>query len=769
MSPHAYDNLSRRRRTATLLLLTVLSACGPTERATVHGVVRDGRTGEALAGAFVRGPGSEARADETGRFTLSLPVDSDVQVRAAVLDRCPGEARVDVHKTDNAPITVNLFPRLEVEDAFPQVGFDRELRVTAQTRCDDDAVLQWRQLSGPDLGDRMRIEDDGRTLVVRTHPIGELVEPDPRLGMLPLSRKQRGDYRFELAVELPGGEEKREVRITAAPTSAGVFQVPTGGDVYLNGGENEAHRWTLLEKPERSAAEMIDPESRTPHFRADLYGQYMVRYEPTGLDINIQAGPYEEVPRDCGREGCHRAEDQGWLGTAHARTFQRGLEGELGDAFDETCWGCHATGVDFRIENGGLHRTAARLGWSQPDPHEGAFAEAPRTIRRHGSVWCSACHGPGRILPPQFHWEYGAKYQAGVCARCHDAVDDPDSPHQSWQYREWSASAMATFVRGEIAETPVPGELLDPALRLGCASCHSAQGFIAWRDTGSHVIPERGSVAAIACTTCHDPHDATHPSALRVFDRVDVIGGKDAEGLGAGALCATCHRTGIAEQESDAMAPHAPQADVLLGRGSQLLREPVPGAHSRLAQSCVACHMARPPEGDPLLGRAGGHTFSVRDTSSDSGLLSAASCASCHGTETPPQALGGIRDWDGDGNAEDVGRELDRGLREARAALRERIEAARVHDECAEPRLARDFVEREALLLLTDDEGTLLGDCDADGRFTGRESPVTVAQISRALRKVVWDLSLIEKDGSRGRHNPTFTFRLLTAIRTALR
>ncbi|NIS34809.1 MAG: carboxypeptidase-like regulatory domain-containing protein, partial [Actinobacteria bacterium] len=48
-----------------------LLACGSGESVEISGVVRDGRTGEALAGAEVRASGGgEATADEEGRFTV---------------------------------------------------------------------------------------------------------------------------------------------------------------------------------------------------------------------------------------------------------------------------------------------------------------------------------------------------------------------------------------------------------------------------------------------------------------------------------------------------------------------------------------------------------------------------------------------------------------------------------------------------------------------------------------------------------------------------
>jgi len=746
-------------------LLLGPAGCGPAEQRDVTGVVRDGRTGEALSDAVVRGSrGVETRSDDTGRFTLPLPVGSDRVVRAAQAQRCPGETRVDVTRDGAADVTVHLFPRVELEEEFLQVGFDQEVRIEATLRCDPEAVLRWSQATGPELApERFVVEDGGRLVRLRTLPLADLVALEDRLVVVSLSRAQRAEYRLAMETELGHGLEQRTVRVTAAGTTAGVFQVPTGADMYLDGGSFESHGWELLSKPEQSSAELIDADTRTPHFRPDRFGQYMVRHVPRGLDINIQAGPYDEVPRDCGREGCHRPEDRGWQATAHARTLRRGLSGELGEDFDERCWSCHANGVDPGVGNGSLLQVARRLQWSQPEPAGDLWEQAPRAVRRFGSVWCSACHGPGRILPPPFHWEYGAKYRASVCARCHDAVDDPDAPHDSWQQREWRAAPMATPVI-----SAAEGE---PALRRRCASCHSAQGFVAFTRRGEHIVPDAGSVEVVTCQACHDPHDGTRPRALRAYEDVDDVAGVPARGLGTGAVCVLCHRTGIAREGMDSAAPHAPQGDVLLGRGSHVIHGRMIGAHSQLANTCVACHMARPGADDPFLGRAGGHTFSVRDlaTVRPRAVVSPTACASCHGIDVPPQAIGGIRDWNGDGRADNVGEEFDRSLTAALQELRQRITFARVHDECETPTLARDWVERDALLVLTDGQGRLLGDCDGDGAIGRREHVVGVEQISREVRAMIWDVSMLDKDGSRGRHNPAFAFTILREVLRALR
>ena len=59
----------------------------------------------------------------------------------------------------------------------------------------------------------------------------------------------------------------------------------------------------------------------------------------------------------------------------------------------------------------------------------------------------------------------------------------------------------------------------------------------------------------------------------------------------------------------------------------------------------------------------------------------------------------------------------------------------------------------------------MLGDCDGDGRIGEGEM---LTALPRTLVDVAYDFSLIYKDGSRGLHNPGFTFGLLRQLETAL-
>lgn len=475
--------------------------------------------------------------------------------------------------------------------------------------------------------------------------------------------------------------------------------------------------------------------------------------------MNLQAGSYEDVPRDCGREGCHEGEARGWATTAHARTFRRGVTGELGADFNERCWTCHATGVDAGIDNGGMHHTAARRGWEQPDPSDDAWDDLPRFISRHGSVWCSACHGPGRIVPPPFRWQYGSKFQVGVCARCHDVDEgDADANHRSPHVEEWRLSPMSRFTR-DLGED-------DPALRAECSSCHSVQGFVTWRRTGEHVVPDRGTVEPLTCATCHDAHDSTNPRGLRVFDTSDPIAGRPAYDLGAGALCASCHRPALAWQGSPDAAPHASQASLLVGRGARTTPELEGGAHRFIANTCTRCHMTRPDADDPRYASVGGHTFSVR-ARRGAAELSRAACGPCHG-ETAPEAIG-AGDWNGDGTESPIAEEHDAAMSAVAEALQERILAANVSGACETPRAAAGIVDLDARLHLVDAQGALLGDCDSDGRIGEGETGATISALPRATADVAWDVALLRADGSRGVHNPAYTFAIFEAVRSRLR
>jgi hypothetical protein len=211
-------------------------------------------------------------------------------------------------------------------------------------------------------------------------------------------------------------------------------------------------------------------------------------------------------------------------------------------------------------------------------------------------------------------------------------------------------------------------------------------------------------------------------------------------------------------------APHAPQADVLVGRGARLAAALDDGEHRHVADTCARCHMARPSADDPRRGAVGGHTFAVR---APGGGVAPSACAPCHG-ETEPASIG-ARDWDGDGIRGGWSAEHERAMARVARRFRARLSQAAVRDDCAAPRRAADVVERDARLHLVDAAGQLLGDCDGDGRFGPGETEVTTRRLPAPLADAAHDLMLLRQDGSRGAHNPTFSFGVLRALAAELR
>jgi hypothetical protein len=133
----------------------------------------------------------------------------------------------------------------------------------------------------------------------------------------------------------------------------------------------------------------------------------------------------------------------------------------------------------------------------------------------------------------------------------------------------------------------------------------------------------------------------------------------------------------------------------------------------------------------------------------------------------PVQAIGGIRDWDGDGRADNVGREFREAIARVKRKLAARIRLTGIQDDCGTPVFAADVAPHQGRMVLVDADGHYLGDCDRDGNV-GAGRVVTVERLSDHMRRLVWDLGMIEADGSEGRHNPGFTFEVLRAIENDL-
>ncbi|HEY8430770.1 MAG TPA: carboxypeptidase regulatory-like domain-containing protein [Sandaracinaceae bacterium] len=185
------------RDTARTVALGAMLALGGCEQphVDIDGVVLDARTGAPIAGAQITtGGGRTVTTGPDGRFSVTAERGERVEARAD--GRCQARARV----TPGRPLTLRMFERLEAPaEVAAEAG--AEVRIEVRARCDEGATIAWRELAGPPIApDRWRVEDGGRTLIVR------------------LPRVEPAAYTFEAS--LPAA--RREVRIgsTRAPHRA---------------------------------------------------------------------------------------------------------------------------------------------------------------------------------------------------------------------------------------------------------------------------------------------------------------------------------------------------------------------------------------------------------------------------------------------------------------------------------------------------------------------------------------------------------------------
>ncbi|MBI2895189.1 MAG: hypothetical protein HYY06_16665 [Deltaproteobacteria bacterium] len=688
------------------LWLFGLVSCGPGAPSALTVTVEDGGGGPVfLARVEIDGPGG-VDADLTGGEGISRfegLASGRTLVSAALEPLCPSQAEVDLGPGQDGAVTLVLVDRLDLGPDLGQIGFGKTVDVTADVRCGRDPV-SWELLEG----DPALVSFDGPVANVQTMPLETVVDLDDRPGVVPVGPAASQRLRLRATVGSAGAAD--EIEVTAAPRAGGVFQVATGADLYLNGGATGPYSFELVDTPDGSASQLEDAASRTPRLRPDLFGTYRVRESVGGVEMDLEAGRYDEVPRDCGRVDCHPSEAEGFALTAHATTFDRALAGELGPSFDERCTLCHSVGSDPVVFMGGFDDVAAARGYEIEVPSD--VTAVPSKVRVLANIWCTSCHGPGRIIPRDDSWEWGAKYSAGVCAQCHDGA-----PQAATRVAEWRRAKMSRFSLDPD----------DPAVQRGCARCHSAQGFVAWQRSGSvAALPDMRTAQPITCAACHDAHSSGR-AQLR------VAGGEE----GSLALCATCHAAQaspeVPQDRDERRAPHAPQGEIVLEAGSP---------HS-FADACAVCHMAGE---DPLVGR---HTFAMRDPER---VPNGAACTGCHPGATDLDSFLALGDWDGDGAREAHVEEVD--------GLIDRLEddvtnvANDLESDACGGREPAGVGESAGRIVLVDGAGLDLGDCNGDGRIGADESSAVLPADQGDLYEAAFALLEATRDGSHGLHDP---------------
>ncbi|HWU38918.1 MAG TPA: cytochrome c3 family protein, partial [Candidatus Acidoferrum sp.] len=291
-------------------------------------------------------------------------------------------------------------------------------------------------------------------------------------------------------------------------------------------------------------------------------------------------GNWPVVTPDSGCMACHAtgavvdgltAPDQftPWISTAHATFFARGLEGITGNS--GTCLTCHTTGYDLAVatNNGGFDKVAAAAKWTYPATRKSGnwaamFSGGFGAVAKLSNIQCENCHGPqntssaGGSGGAHISGVKGAtradgstvaggtrvNFSAEVCATCHAS----GTGHHI--YSEWLT---------ESGDDPNPDKghaNLALAQAHPSCGCHSAQAFGKFVDQLNGGVVEydisisnppaytwsAADAQPQTCAACHDPHDATNPKQLRVYDNTPLLpSGYKAASLGKGALCVTCH------------------------------------------------------------------------------------------------------------------------------------------------------------------------------------------------------------------------------------
>ena len=666
------------------------------------------------------------------------------------------------------------------------------------------------------------------SLTFTTDPILTQLSPDTsRDNVMPIAPYEVGLYRLVVYVTNPAGAQTAAyAMVRSASKQPGLENVAVGLPVYLN--FTEVTPDFTFTKPSGSSAALATvlatPPTTIVTFTPDVAGIYSITEATSGDSFTIAAGTW------AGAYGPDGVFGNGTLGgapctlchndvtapnkfpsvsqTPHANMFISGITGLLGDGTlgmtgyepvdaapydnspidqttNEVCLSCHTVGFDQApvargVHNNGFNDVMKTFGWMFPGVLQASnwtnmVGQYP-TVAALANIQCDNCHGPSNSFahgssPDQLFERIG--WGAGVCYQCHDN----EGP-------EWSGSPHA-YLALSVSEATIQNMGTTAA---DCGRCHAAQGFVsylaqvsAYGFTGATNVLGFGTygttqLAGIGftvsqiqpqtCQTCHDPHDASNPAQLRMYDTAMLAAGFTASAVGEGALCMQCHNTrnGLRNDSTgvpDYSAPHtSSQADILMGQNSYFSN--ITGTttiyvskHANIADTCVTCHMTlnNPQNG---YGLQEAHTFTIAPE--EKGAI----CKNCHGS--------GV---DGSGLQTEV-----QGLLSALNTKLSNDVAAGINisgptvyvsniQTLVLPVTAATFasVRGQQGYQLWDNSGavyTVALSSITTGTSTGYVFPLNGANpTATTIVEAGWNYSLVNSDGSLGIHNPTYVLTIL--------
>jgi hypothetical protein len=640
------------------------------------------------------------------------------------------------------------------------------------------------------------------------------------VGVNPYSLEVADTAVLRVTVTTSSGKYTKDVTVKSDPgvvVTSGLENVPRGVPQLLQAVENGAgYAWTLTTKPSGSKATLAYAETRWPVIVPDVIGQYEIQENTSGDQLTLVVGLWvgaiagldPEDGKPVGKDDCiychdnHIAPDEftPWRNSGHAQIFEQNIDDPAGH-WNLGCAPCHTVGYDVGNDNGFDDRMAQE-GWTVPHGAPGNYAamfeKYPETAGL-ANVQCENCHGPNGSAahhPPAADAalaETRVSVSADVCGACHG------EPLRHGRFQQWQESGHANI---ELAEAEGPSN--------NCGRCHSAQGFLAWLDQGDLTLRLQGangnateselaalgmtvdSVQPQTCTACHDPHAQGNTSGepntatVRVEGNTSMLpAGFKANGVGHGALCITCHNTrnGAHNDETPASAtsysaPHvAAQGDVLMGENAYFVTPGSRGAHSYLANTCATCHMELTDPPAEFSYQLSGTNHSFR---ADLSI-----CGDCHG-----QFDGGTLQTATEASLEELAAALESAAKDELTGVG--IIHVRAYDEATDLYSSSDSAVANVTLDLsaTPIASIALGEAHGQAALTlTLQSPplsitwtdgstTTTSQVGVQLGslytddagsqgsrvysgngsffKGLWNLLLLEHDGSLGVHNPSF-------------
>ncbi|MFI5395593.1 MAG: hypothetical protein ACHQ9S_08670 [Candidatus Binatia bacterium] len=629
--------------------------------------------------------------------------------------------------------------------------------------------------------------------------------------------------------------------------STGLQNAPIGLPVLLHTktgtGTTPTYSWAIAYSGSgTSHATISDATTQNPYFIPDVAGKYTLTESVSGASIVVSSSNWiGEIDTPSGQptslcKSCHSGPASAcpstiptcdkftpWSQSGHAQIFSKNLNS--GGHYSPSCFPCHTVGYDltenptnngFDDQNdyqkmlnvffggGSKSPTANPNNWTDMLGQGDSSRAAPNTAKL-ANIQCENCHGPidiGTHFADSATINARVSLSADVCGRCHG------EPPRHGRFQQWQMSGHANY---DLA--------ISEGTSSSCARCHTSNGFLVWMEQTAGLAsmdqqilnPQTGKNATAAdlasffgmtadtvhpqtCAACHDPHAQGNGGAnatVRIDGDTKVLpSGYEADGVGKGALCITCHNTRNGLHNSNGYtpdknsspyrAPHTPsQGDVLMGENAYFVSVGQRSKHSFLADTCVTCHvvLSPPPPQFSLPGNGTNHTFKA----------SLSICTDCHG------------DFDGGTLQDSVVAELGNLATAMESYLMAKINAAGATITVIDS--TTDTSDKTAVQ--TTNIASVGPPAEVHGQqgftvtfktpvtfnysaatppyqkaqttitvrladFLGSDGTTALIPTTDTLIKAGWNYDLINGDKSKGVHNPSFVFEVLNSSQLCL-